>query len=168
MREIETQMILCFGNDIWKTYRLKENRLMKFTSSASLHNDRWARPHCSTELPSPKNYAIPTAGTGIIAVDRSLFVLTYRVTTWIFLFFHKLKGNYRLAQSKLLPRKQGFDLRPLLVGFGVGKVAVGNICLNLRVLWCSLFNINSPMRHTHILLIFRRRCIHLLFDSVVK
>lgn len=109
-----------------------------------------------------------TAGTGTIAVHRSLFVLTYRVTTWIFLFFHKLKGNYRLAQSKLLPRKQGFDLRPLLVGFGVGKVAVGNICLNLRVLWCSLFNINSPMRHTHILLIFRRRCIHLLFDSVVK
>lgn len=95
----------------------------------------------------------------MIAVHRSLFVLTYCVTTWIFLFFHKLKGHNRLAQSKLSSRKQGFDGRPLLVGFMVGKVAVGKIYLNLRVLWCSLLNIIPPMLHTHILFIFRRRYI---------
>jgi hypothetical protein len=162
-----------WANYIWKMYRLKENPLMKFTSPASLHSDRWDRPHCSTVTPlsplPPKKYVIPPWGTGIIVVHPSLFVLTYCLTTWIFPFFHKLKGHNRLALSKLSSRKQGFDGRPLLVGFVVGKVAVRNIYLNLRVLWCcSLLNIIPPMFHIHTLCIFRRRYIPLLIDSVVK
>jgi hypothetical protein len=65
------------------------------------------------------------------------------------------------------PQRDGFDPRPVHVGFLVKEMPLGPRFLSVLLL--SLVSIVPPMPHTHSLIpVYPRRRLHSAMDSVVK